>query len=304
MKDVAIVMINYNSAKFTLKALESIIEKVNQNLSYQVCVVDNNSKSADFNYLKENFPKHKNYQLQRSIINTGFGAGNMFGAQFVNAKYILFLNNDTLLINDCLSILFNYMEENRDCGVVTAQNYDENGKFVPSFDHFKGVRKLLCGRGLLEKMDPIKYPKQNGVYENPLAVNYVNGAFMFFRTEVFANVGGFDTSIFLYFEETDICYRMLQQGFKSVLHPIAKITHYQGVSTSGSSNTIMCNESLLSYLYVLKKNYSFFKYYIIKYYLIVTFIVKPKKWCHYKVLLFSPNPKKSLRIKQVVSFQS
>lgn len=300
MKDVAIVIINYNSAKFTIEAINSIIEKVSHTIDFEIVVVDNNSKKENFNYLKQNFPAKENIKLQRSIINTGFGGGNMFGAQFVNAKYTLFLNNDTLFKNDCLSILFEYMEENKECGVVTAQNYDENGNFVPSFDHFKGIRKLIFGRSLLQKMDPVKFPKKREIYKKPLEVNYVNGAFMLFRTEVFAKVGGFDTSIFLYFEETDICYRILKQGYKSVLHPSAKITHYLGVST-GTSDAVS-NESLLSYLYVLKKNYSFFKYSFIRLYLIITFTVKPKKWFHYKVLLFGSNPKKSLRVNQSINF--
>jgi GT2 family glycosyltransferase len=192
------------------------------------------------------------------------------------------------------------MEKHTNVGVCSAQNYDENGNHVASFDHDKGIRKLLFGRSFLEKNFSNKHPKRKKEYTEPITVNFVNGAFMFFRSDVFTNIGGFDTNIFLYFEEMDICHRMRQIGFESVLVPKAKITHYQGVST-GVSETIS-KEGLISYFYVIKKNSPYLKYAFIRLYYCLTFLFKPKKWFLLPLVIKGAHLSKSLKQQQKISF--
>ncbi|WP_046744190.1 glycosyltransferase family 2 protein [Kordia zhangzhouensis] len=300
MKDISIVIINYNTAKYTLKCVNSVLQLTDNSLSYEIVVVDNNSKSEDFTYLQEHFPKAEHLSLHRSIINTGFGGGNMFGAQYTNGKYILFLNNDAFFQNDCLSILYNYMEQHPNIGVSTAQNYDEHNQHVISFDHDKGIRKLLVGRSFLEKNWPAQFPKRKKQYTEPVNVNFVNGAFMFFRREAFEKVGGFDTNIFLYFEEMDICFRLRKNGYTSVLVPEAKITHYQGVST-GVSQAIS-KEGMISHLYVIKKNYSYAKYLFIRSYYCLSFLIKPKKWFMLALVWKGAHVSESLKQQQQIRF--
>ena len=300
MKDVSVIIINYNTSKYTLDCIKSVIELTDKALNFEIIVIDNNSETDDYLHLKNSFPKVNNAYLHRSPINTGFGGGNMLGVQFANANYLLFLNNDAFLQNDCLSILFKYMQSNPNVGVSTAQNYDEHNKHVISFDHDKGIRKLFFGRSFLEKTFSKTYPKRKKEYTKPVAVNFINGAFMFFRSDVFAKVGGFDTNIFLYFEEMDICYRMRKLNYKSVLVPEAKITHYQGVSTGTSK--LISTEGLLSYMYVIKKNYSYTKYVFIRIYYCLTFILKPKKWYLLSTVLKGAQISNSLKQKQEIIF--
>jgi GT2 family glycosyltransferase len=181
-----------------------------------------------------------------------------------------------ILKNDVLSVAFNFMESNTNVGVCTAQNFDEHNNFVPSFDHDKGLLKLIFGRSFLEAINTKKYPKRKQQHKAPLEVNFVNGAFMFFRKSTFEKVNGFDQNIFLYFEEMDICYRIRKQGLKCVLLPQAEIVHFQGASTGIS--TALKKEGFISYLYILKKNYSTPKYLAVVLYLVITFLIKPKKW--------------------------
>lgn len=192
------------------------------------------------------------------------------------------------------------MESHATVGVGTAQNYDENETHVASFDHDKGIRKLILGRSFLEKRFPNHYPERKMKYSDPVTVNWVNGAFMFFRSSIFAEVGGFDTNIFLYFEEMDICFRLRKKHFSSVLLPQAKITHYQGVST-GVSKTIS-KEAMISYLYVVKKNYSNAKYLFIKTYFCLSFLIKPKKWFLLKLILRGGRLSESLKQQQKIKF--
>ncbi|MEM6516131.1 MAG: glycosyltransferase family 2 protein [Bacteroidota bacterium] len=296
MTDVAVIIINYNTAKYTMECVASVYSMTNASVDFQIVVIDNNSEPEDFDLLKNGLKSYKNLHLHRSPINNGFGGGNMLGVQYAKANYLLFLNNDAFLQNDCLSILKSYMDNNAEVGVSTAQNYDENGEHVISFDHDKGIRKLIFGRSFLEKMDSEKFPKRKKEYTNPVEVNFVNGAFMFFRSSVFEAVGGFDTNIFLYFEEMDICHRMRQLDKSAVLVPQAKITHYQGVST-GVSKTIS-KEGLISYFYVIRKNYSYLKYLFIRSYYTITFLLKPKKWFMLGLVIRGVPLSESLKQKQ------
>ncbi|MCW5520332.1 glycosyltransferase family 2 protein [Aureitalea sp. L0-47] len=296
MIDVAVVLINYNTSKFTLECIRTVVEMTSDNISYQIIVVDNNSEIEDYENLKKNFPSDPRCKLMRSEVNTGFGGGNMCGAEHSNARYVLFLNNDALLINDCLSLLTNYMDQHPHVGVCTAQNYDENDQLVPSFDHNKGFRRLLFGRGFLEKTNPNRYPKRKIEYKEPITVDWVNGAFLFFRKDAFETIGGFDTKIFLYWEEMDLCHRLRKSGYKTVLVPEAKILHYQGVSI-GKSREIN-KEAYRSYLYVTKKNFGFLKFLFIKFYLFIVLLLKPKKWYLLSTIVGGGYMKNSLREKQ------
>lgn len=300
MTDVAIIIINYNTAKYTIDCIRAVQEKSVSGVTYQVIVVDNNSELDDYQYLRRNFPKQENFVLHRSVINTGFGGGNMLGVPYANARYLLFLNNDAMLLNDSLELLTDFMDSHKNVGVCTAQNYDENHDFVPSFDHNKGLRRLLFGRGFLEKMNPSRFPKRKKEYTQPITADWLNGAFLFFRAEAFEKVGGFDTNIFLYWEEMDICHRLRTHGYKSILVPEAKVMHYQGVST-GSSKVIN-RESYISYLYVLKKNFGFLKWFCVRLYLTLALLLKPKKWYLIPTVI-DPNPlTTSLKLKQTVRF--
>lgn len=275
MYDVAVILINYNTSKYTLQSIEKVVEHTTPALGYQIIVVDNSSEISDYKNLVAQFPQADNISLHRSDINTGFGGGNMLGASHAKASYLLFLNNDAFLKNDCIFILKKYMAAHPKVGVTTAQNYDENGKFVPSFDHNKGIRRLLFGRTFLEFTNPKRYPKRKKEYVTPIQVDWVNGAFLFFRAEAFQKIGGFDPNIFLYWEEMDLCARLRVHGYSSVLVPDAKVTHIQGVSI-GVSQAIN-KESYISYLYVVKKTFGNFKYQLIKNYLALLFLLKPKK---------------------------
>ena len=296
MKDIAVILINYNSSTYTLKCIEALEEFTSEAISYQIIVVDNNSELSDYKILKQNFPKKENIELYRSDLNTGFGGGNMLGAQYANAKYLLFLNNDAMLLNDCLSILYHYMESNQTVGVCTAQNYDQYNHLLPSFDHNKGLRRLLFGRSFLEKMNPERFPKHKKKYTQPLKADWVGGAFLFFNAKAFKECGGFDTAIFLFWEEMDICYRLKKLGYSSVLVPEAKILHYQG-SSIGSS-PVIDKEAYISYVYVIRKNFGFIKYVTIRKYLVFAILLKPKKWYLLSVLLKLNPSKASLKHKQ------
>lgn len=305
MFEIAVIMINYNSGQLTLNCVESIIKNTSQNINLQIIVVDNASQYEDYANMKQGLEKlaFDNMQIIRSRLNTGFGGGNMMGVHYANAKYLAFVNNDTLFKNDCLSILKDSLEQSQKIGIAGAQAYGETGSFMVSLDHFASPAREIFGRSLLEKINPARYPKRKKAYTEPVKVNFVPGSFMFLRTADFNAVGGFDTNLFLYYEETDLCKRLLENNKEAWLVPAAKFVHYHGGSTK--SSVAIKKELKISLLYLMRKHYGITGRLVVHFYLLIKYffssLVKPKNWPMFVLLLKGAPLSASLKQKQVIA---
>ena len=304
MFDIAVILINYNSTEHTINCVNSIIEKTSNKNNYQIIITDNCSEKEEYLKLKSycDSLKNESVSLYRNTINAGFGGGNMFGLQFANANYYAFVNNDTLFINDCLSILKTALDTNQNIGIAGAQAYKENGDFMISLDHFASPTREILGRNFLEIMNPKKYPKRKKTYKNPLQVNFVPGSFMFVSANDFNEVGGFDTNIFLYYEETDLCIRLSKIEKHAYLVPEAEFIHFHGASTPRSM--AIKKELKISLLYIIRKHYGFLGHLSVSSFLTVKYffssILKPKNWPLFYLLLIGAPLSKSLKMKQKI----
>ncbi len=303
--DVSIIIINYNTEVYTISCIESFISNTDPKLKCQFIIVDNASDKNSYQQLKlfiESLFINQNstIDLIRSNINTGFGGGNMLGVQKAKAKYIAFVNNDVVLKNDCLSILKFFMDNNNNVGVCGPQAFTEQNKLLPAIDHFASLQRELFGRKFLESINPKKYPKRYKVYTQPKQAQFVAGSFMFFRESDFNKIGGFDTNIFLYYEETDICNRLLSMGKTSYLVPDGKFIHFHSMSTEKSIQ--IKKELKISLLYVIRKQYGIIPFYILLTYLQIRYfissLVKPKYWSLFYLLLLQAPLTKSIKHKQ------
>ncbi|MFZ4106093.1 glycosyltransferase family 2 protein [Flavobacterium sp.] len=304
MFETAIILINYNSSYYTINCINSCIDKIAKNYNFQIVVVDNCSEIADYNKL-ESFVtslSFSNIKLIRSKINTGFGGGNMIGIQHANAKYYAFVNNDSLLLNDCISIIIEYMKSNPLAGICGPLAYKEDGSILPTLDHFASPMKEFFGRKFLESINHKKYPNRKKIYTQPQRGQFVAGSFMVVKSDDFNQVGGFDTNIFLYYEETDLCIRLAKINKFAYLIPHAEFIHYHGVSTP--QNIAIKTELKISFLYIIRKHYGIFWHQIVLNKLRIQFLLKsifkPKYWHIFKVLLAGAPIDKSLKQKQKI----
>ncbi|MFD2592242.1 glycosyltransferase [Aquimarina hainanensis] len=306
MRDISIIIINYNSSSYTIQCIQSIIEKTSPSINYDIIVIDNASHYDDYSKLLKEITALDNQKItiQRSKLNTGFGGGNMFGVQFANAKYYAFVNNDTILKNDCISISYNFLENTKDASICCPQQYDANDHVQMSFDHFLSLKRELFGRKILEKTNPKRYPKRKKVYTSPLKVECVPGSFLVTKASAFDQVGGFDTNIFLYYEETDLCYR-IKKAFSdgnSYLVPEGQYLHFEGQSTK-KSNAIK-KELKLSLLYVLRKHTGYIPFQVMRFVLTGKFffksIIKPKNFDLFLFFLKGAPLSASLKMKQMI----
>ena len=302
--EVAVILINYNSSYFTIQCIESIVEKTAVTLNYQIVIIDNNSEKEDF-LLLENYiiaSSRLNLKLVRSKINTGFGGGNMFGVQFADAIYYAFINNDSILLNDCLSTIISEMKSNPEMGICGPMCYKEDGSLLPTLDHFASPVKEIFGRAFLEKWKPIKYPNRKIKYTKPKQGQFVAGSFMLVKAIDFELVGGFDTNIFLYYEETDLCIRLAKINKFAYLIPTAEFIHFHGASTPRS--TAIKGELKISFLYVIRKHYGYFWHKIIlnklRFQLLIKSVFKPKNWKLFFLLVKGAPLSESLKLKQQI----
>jgi len=275
LNDVAVILINYNSSNYTLNCIDSILNNTSNSLKYQIVVIDNASNHEDYKKLEtklDKIDKKHNIYLFRNKINLGFSGGNMLGIQFSSAKYYFFLNNDCILQNDCLNILFKFCENNTEVAQCSPQLYNKNGEHQPCFDYFPYLITKIFSLAVLRFTYGKRFIKRKDIYSDPVQVDVVSGSQMFIRSEPFHEIGGFDTTFFLYCEEEDIALRLSSIGYSTYLVPEARNTHIGGGSTVQSLN--IKKEFYISFLYFYRKHFGLIKQQILKLTLILRLFKK------------------------------
>lgn len=270
MKKCAIILINYNTAALSLAAIQSVLQFTQTD--FELIVVDNASRWEDYMILKKGC-ENSAVRLVRSRINTGFGGGNMFGIQFAHSSYYIFLNSDTLLTEDSISKLVAFMDSNEQAAIAAPLVTDEKGVPRKAYDFALSLRQELLGEGFLRLFNPKKYPDRKKRLTRPTKVDAVLGSFFICRAADFDAAGGFDTNLFLYYEEKDLAYRITHK-LKKAIYIFAGTTyiHFKGKSTG--DNFLTKKELRISQLYCIRKNLGNFKYLIFYGCSLLKFMVK------------------------------
>ena len=258
--DVSFITINYNSSKYTIKLLKSIA-KHTQGINYEIIIVDNNSSLNDYNQLNKFCNSNEDIKLIRNKLNSGFASGNMLGVNYASGEYFFFINNDTELLNNSANIMKKYLDNNDEIALATAKVNDENGNFSSSYKLFPSITKELLGNSIVRKLSKNKFPSNRIKLNEPTLVEVVSGSFMFFRAKPFCDIGGFDTTFFLYCEEEDISKRIWNNNKKVIFLPEAEIFHASGGSTK--QNIEIKKEYYISYKHLISKHFNFLSAYIL-----------------------------------------
>jgi GT2 family glycosyltransferase len=221
MIPLTISIVTSNNKKLILDCLDSIYESTH-GLEFETCVVINNSSDDSEAAIREKFPEVEIIINQETL---GFTHNHNMVMRRAQAKYILVLNDDTLILDGALKKMVDFMEVSSDVGVLGCKILNPDltlqwscGKSLThKIEHFRA--------GVLRSLMPF-LPKQR--FNKPEEVCWVTGACLLARTEAIREVGLFDENIIIYYEDVDWCYRMFQAGWKIVFYPYAKIIHYLG----------------------------------------------------------------------------
>lgn len=228
---IAIVVLNWNGRDDTLACLSSVGKIAYPN--FRVIVVDNGSADDSVAAIRAAFPDVEIIETGR---NLGFAGGNNVGirrALAQSADYVLLLNNDTEVDPGILSAFVAAAERFPDAGVFSGKIYYHaepnriwyaGGQWNP-----KNARFDLVGEGLLD----------NGInYSNTCETGYACGCAFFLPAGRLREIGLLDEDFFLYFEETDWCFRAKAAGHSSNFVPDAKLWHKVSVSFGGEGSPL------------------------------------------------------------------
>ena len=235
--EITIVIVSYQAKYFLEQTLRSAIEAV-EGLDCEIIVVDNNSGDGTAAWVRERFGQQ--VRLIENKHNVGFGRANNQAIAQARGRYTLILNPDTIVTRSCLHSCCQWMASHPECGAIGVHMIDGDGHFLPeskrafptpwvSFCKIFGLSRLFPRSRWLAKYH-LRYLDER----EPHAVDILSGAFMFCRTSLLQQVGGFDEDFFMYGEDIDLSYRLVKAGYQNWYVP-ASIVHYKGESTRKES---------------------------------------------------------------------
>lgn len=235
--DISVIIVNYNVKDYLLQCLRSLNASVGS-ATTEVIVVDNDSHDGSVEELQPLFPSVRWIALDENI---GFGRANNVGLEHASGRYVLYLNPDTIIGADTLSVMCKFLDEHPKTGIAGCKVLNPDGSFqvacrrgLPtpwvSFCKLFGLQRLFPSSKLFAGYN-LTYLPVDATY----AVDALIGAFMVGRTELMRSLGGFDPAFFMYGEDIDLCYRVQQAGFDVTYVHTTSIVHYKGESTKRSS---------------------------------------------------------------------
>jgi O-antigen biosynthesis protein len=238
---LTVVIVNYNVEHFLEQCLLSV-RKAMETVDGEVYVVDNNSVDGSVALVESRFPEVK---LIANKDNGGFSKANNQAMRVAKGEYILLLNPDTVVQEDTFEQVVNFMDAHPDAGGLGVKMVDGKGIYLPESKRGLPVPKVAFWKmSGLYRLFP-KSKRLNYYYLGHLGDDDVNeieilsGAFMLMRKEALDKVGLLDEDFFMYGEDIDLSWRIIQGGYKNYYYPKTSIIHYKGESTKkGSLNYV------------------------------------------------------------------
>ncbi len=224
--EISFIVVNYNGLTHTRELLLSMRKHL-QGISCETIVVDNGSRNNESIILEEEFPEVINI---RSEINLGFSGGNNIGIRASAGKYVMLINNDTLLCDSSVTELVKMLESDSAIGAVSPKIHFITPPGTIQFAGFTELTRItLRNRG-------IGYNEYDlGQYNTPTETASTHGAAMMVKREVIEKIGYMPEIYFLYYEELDWCTKMKELGYKLMYQPAALIIHKESQSTGSDS---------------------------------------------------------------------
>ena len=233
---LSVIIISYNVRHYLEQCLDSVL-RATQGMDSDVWVVDNCSSDGSVDYLRERFP-HVHFIANKD--NVGFARANNQAIRLSAGEYVLLLNPDTIVGEDVLQGCVTFLDNHPEAGATGTMMLNRNGSFA--FESRRGVPSpatafyKICG---LCSLYP--YSRRFGKYymryldqHQPSEIEVISGAFCMVRREALEQVGLLSEDYFMYGEDIDLSYSILQHGWRNYYQPLP-ILHYKGESTQKTS---------------------------------------------------------------------
>jgi len=233
---LSIIIVNYNVRYFLEQCLCAVQNAV-VGMEAEVIVVDNHSADGSVEYLGPLFP---GVQFIANIENGGFAKANNQALARASGEYVLFLNPDTLVPENCFALCLEFMKTNPEAGALGVRMIDGRGRFLPeskrafpspmaSFYKLMGLAALFPASGIFNK-----YALGNLDEHKNHEVDVLAGACMLVKKKILDALQGFDESYFMYGEDIDLSYRVQEAGYQNHYFAGTTIIHFKGESSRKS----------------------------------------------------------------------
>lgn len=222
--DISVIIVEFNTAKILSDCLNSLSGQMKRleekkSAKVEVIVVDNASSDDSVKMVRNEFPW---VRLVVNEENIGFSRANNQAARLSKGEFLLFLNSDTLLCEKSLENLWSFWQNHENAGVVGPKLLNPDGTSQPSVGSFPslGVVSLML---FWEHFFGSRMVRASFLEEKE--VDWVMGAALMTKKEVWEKVGGWDEAIFMYMDEVEFCYRIKKAGWPIFFYPEAEVIH-------------------------------------------------------------------------------
>ena len=210
MVNVSIIIVNWNSGNFLKGCIESL--QTQSYRDFEIVLVDNASTDGSTEFVEKNFPE---VRIIRSEKNLGFAGGNNLGILNSKSELVCLFNPDAIAEKNWLSTLVSVLQSSEKIGGAAGKLYYLDDRF--------GKNAIFC---TWSKIGPLSGNPSNFYNNEPVSkVDYFTGAAMLVKRKMIQKIGLLDTEYFLYFEETDLCARMIRAGYDLIYVPTAIAWH-------------------------------------------------------------------------------
>lgn len=255
--ELTIIIVNHNTLSYLEKCLESLrISLKNSGIKFEVIVIDNASVEIK---------KLNKVRLIKNKRNLGFSTANNQGVKRAKGRYILFLNPDTIILDNAISKLLSFYKSHN-YAFVGPQLLNVDRSVQPSCGRFFTLAVVFVM--LFLKGEKTGLTKFSPSYSR--IVDWLSAACILTTRDIFNTLGGFDEEIFLYNEEVDLMHRAKKLGFLCYFYSKASIIHLGAVTTQGKNSVSNTYKGLI---YFYKKHYSKINLVILRIFLIAKYLI-------------------------------
>lgn len=254
---LSVIILNYNVRYFLEQCVLSV-QKALEGIDGEIIVVDNNSSDASCTMMQRKFPEIKFIANKE---NLGFPKGNNIGVAQAKGEFLCILNPDTVVAEDTFSEILNPKNWSANTGIIGCKLIDGTGNFLPeskrgvptpwvAFTKIFGLYKFSNSLG--------KYYAQHLNENESGKVDILVGAFMLIKRELYNKIGGFDENCFMYSDDIDLSYRVLQEGKHNYYFHETTVVHYKGESTIRDGKYMKRFQEAMNFFYKKHFNVSIF----------------------------------------------
>ncbi len=289
--DLSIIIVNYKTPEYLFNCIQSVLSNAGE-LPIEIIVVDNHSQDKSEHLIKTNF--HEVIWVN-SGYNAGFSRANNIGIKKARGNYLLLLNSDTVIIEDCLQKSLEYYKnlenENLKPGLLGCKMKDlKETVLFNSNLFFSGMNKIWNANPIKIILDRKKKSTENLSFEEIRTKQHLRNhtaawigvAFALFNRKLIDHDNLYmDEDFFMYGEDVEWCFRIAKKGYQHFFYSEAQIYHIN-CGSSGYSEWKTAQVLISEWLYIYKTRGC-------SYYLTYLFLIKSQLFIDYLLYLKSPN---------------